>query len=143
MLTFPVDYGEGKVTASIANTGEPHIVVFVKNIDQVNVVAAGESVNSNRERFPLGVNINFVQVLGPHSISIRTYERGVYNESMACGTGATAGACVSMMLSKIGPGPVSVKTRGGMLKIEMGSDGRATMTGPATMVFEGRLDLEI
>jgi diaminopimelate epimerase len=143
MLDFSVDYGKGQAAASIVNTGEPHIVVFTEDIGSVDVVRAGEFINSNRERFPLGVNINFVQVLGEHAISVRTYERGVYNESMACGTGATACACVSVMLGRVRSGPVSVKTLGGLLKIEMTPDGSAVMTGPATRVFDGSMTVEV
>ena len=143
MLTFPLDYGKGRTIASIANTGEPHIVVFVKDIDVVDVVGAGETLNSDRGRFPKGVNINFVQVLGPHSISVRTYERGVYDESMACGTGATACVGVSLMMGKVAEGPVTVKTRGGPMKIEMSPDGHAVMIGPATKVFEGQIAVEV
>jgi diaminopimelate epimerase len=103
----------------------------------------GESVNADRMRFPKGVNLNFVEVEGLHSIRIRTYERGVYGETMACGTGATASAAVALMLGWVRPGKVSVKTRGGRLTIGMDRSGRATMTGPATRVYEGSVSVEL
>jgi len=118
-------------------------VIFTEALDLVHLVKAGERVNSDRQRFPKNVNVNYVQVEGPHGISIRTYERGVFNETLACGTGATACACVSLMLRKVDSGPVHVRTRGGLMTIELLPDGRAVMTGPAVRVFEGRLEVEV
>lgn len=143
MLEFDVLLPSGRTTASIVNTGEPHVVVFTDDIAGVDMVRTGELLNSDRDRFPLGMNINFVQVTGPGSIRIRTYERGVYNESMACGTGATACAGVSILLGKVGKGPVRVDTRGGPISIEVDGDLRAVMTGPAIRVYEGRLTVEV
>ena len=143
MLGFALPEGIGQGTASLLNTGEPHIVVFVDDIDSVDVVAAGERLNSDTKRFPKGININFVRVEGPHQISVRTYERGVYDETMACGTGATASAAAAVLREMTKPEPVTVKTRGGALTIELGKEGGATMSGPAVRVFEGTIDLEL
>lgn len=143
MLELEVHTGSGVEEGSIVDTGEPHIVIFTHALDSVDVVRAGECVNSDRRRFPDYVNINYVQVTGPDSISIRTYERGVFDETLACGTGATACAGVSLLLGKVGAGPVTVLTKGGTMKIELGPDGRAFMTGPAVRVFEGRLEVEV
>lgn len=143
MLDFRVDTHSGAEKGSVVHTGEPHIVMYTGSLDSVPLVMIGERVNRDRQRFPKSVNINYVQVTGPHSISVRTYERGVFNETLACGTGATACACVSLMLGKVEPGPVDVRTKGGMMKIELGPDGRAVMTGPAVRVFEGRLEVEV
>lgn len=143
MLDFEVELPSGTARGSIVNTGEPHIVVFSHNLAGEDMVRIGEGINSDRERFPLGMNINLAEVTGPHSISIRTYERGVYNESMACGTGATACAGVSMLLGKVEEGPLDVATRGGHLTIDVGPDLRAFMIGPAVRVFDGRLTAEV
>lgn len=143
MLDFRVDTGKGIESGSIVDTGEPHIVLFTESLGSVSLTEVGERVNADRRRFPKNVNVNYAQVTGPHGISIRTYERGVFNETLACGTGATACACVSLMLQKVEPGPVDVRTRGGMMKIDLEPDGRAFMTGPAVKVFEGRLDVEV
>ena len=128
---------------SIVNSGEPHIVVRTKNLNKLDVVGIGDSVNSCRERFPKGVNVNFVKVTGPHSINVRTYERGVYNETLACGTGAAASAAVALMLGWVRSGKVGVFTRGGRLKIELDDEGRARMTGPAEKVYEGRISVDV
>lgn len=143
MLDFRVETGSGIERGSIVDTGEPHIVLFTESLETAQLVRAGERVNADRRRFPRSVNLNYVQVTGPHEISIRTYERGVFNETLACGTGATACACVAVLSGKVLPGPVSVRTRGGIMKIELGPDGRAVMTGPAVRVFEGRLEVEV
>ncbi len=142
MLDTPFRVTDRIGTASVINTGEPHIVVFLDDIDGIDAVGVGEALNADRRRFPLGININFVQVTDGHSVSIRTYERGVYNETMACGTGATACAAASLLLGKVEGGAVTVSTRGGPLRIELLRDGRASMTGPAVKVFEGTVEAD-
>ena len=128
---------------SIVNSGEPHIVVRTKDLDMLDLDAVGDSVNANLRRFPRGVNVNFVQVTGPRSIKIRTYERGVYDETLACGTGATASAAVALLLGWVRQGKVNVFTRGGRLKIELDDEGHARMTGPAERVCEGRIVVDV
>jgi len=143
MLSFPLTMDGKRIRASIVNTGEPHIVVQVPDINSVDMMKLGEKVNRDRKRFPRYVNINCIQVTGPRDISIRTYERGVFGETLACGTGATACGSVSLLLKLTKPGVVNVCTSGGRLKIEMGKDGRAFMTGPAVRVFDGGLVVKI
>ncbi len=143
MMSIALSIGDSTVTASLINTGEPHMIIFTDDIDAVPMVNIGTHVNKDRARFPKGMNINYVQITGPHDISVRTYERGVYNESMACGTGSTACAAASLMLDKIQPGAVNVKTLGGMLVIEVDENARAVMTGPAEKAFEGKLTVEV
>jgi diaminopimelate epimerase len=128
---------------SIVNSGEPHIVIHAEDLDSIDVAAVGDSMNANKKRFPKGVSINFVQVAGLHSINVRTYERGVYGETLACGTGATACVAVALMQGWVGQGEVKVRTRGGVLKIALTKDGRALMTGPATEVYSGSISVEI
>lgn len=143
MLGVPLYRTADSVRASILNTGEPHIVVFTENLSGVDVPGLGAELNSDRSRFPLGININFVQVMGPDEISVRTYERGVYDETMACGTGATACAAASHLSGKVTGRRVNVSTRGGVLRIDLREDGRSFMTGPAEKVFEGSVEVDI
>ena len=143
MLRFPLRISLGRLTASLVNSGEPHIVVRVRDLDAVDVPAMGEEVNEDARRFPGGGSINFVEVTGHHSIRIRTYERGVYDETLACGTGATACAAVALMLGWVKPGTVMVRALGGTIKVRIDKDGRAFMTGPASCEFEGRLVAEV
>jgi diaminopimelate epimerase len=143
MLRFPLRTTLGKLNASIVNSGEPHIVVRVHDIDAVDVVSVGEDVNSDKRRFPNGVNVNFAEVVGPHDVKARTYERGVYDETLACGTGATAVATVALLLKWVKRGTVRIRPPGGTIKIDLDADGRAFMTGPAVCEFEGRVTLKM
>ena len=143
MLMFPLRTRKGRLNASIVNSGEPHIVVRVSDVDPIDVPALGNEVNSDKKRFPKGVNLNLVEVVGPHDIKVRTYERGVYDETMACGTGATACAAVALLLKWVKPGTVKVHPPGGTIHVEMERSGRAFMTGPARCEFEGSLVAEI
>jgi diaminopimelate epimerase len=143
MLEFPLTVDGRELHASILNTGEPHIVAATDDLASVNMTQMGEAVNKDHARFPKYVNINFMQITGPHEVKIRTYERGVFGETMACGTGATACGAAALMRGLVQKGPVNVFTRGGRIRIELGPDGRATMTGPACPVFEGKLVVEV
>ena len=143
MLSFSFKAKGRTYKGSVVNTGEPHIVARTKNIDSLDMKGIGDSVNKDKKRFPGGVNLNFVEVIGPHSIRVRTYERGVYNETLACGTGSTAAAAVSLLLGWVRPGTVNVFTKGGRIRIDLDSSGRAAMTGPAVPVFEGNAPVDI
>lgn len=143
MLAFSVRAGKRALNGAIVNSGEPHIVVRTDDLSGEDVRALGEAVNADKSRFPTGVNLNMLEVAGPHSIKIRTYERGVYDETLACGTGATAGAAVSLLLGWVKPGPVAVETRGGRMSIELSEDKRAFMTGPARLEFEGTVPVDL
>lgn len=127
--------------ASVLNSGEPHIVVTTDDLSAVDVVGVGTELNADRDRFPSGININFVQVDDPGAIRIRTYERGVYDETLACGTGATACAVAYLLKAERSEGVVQVRTTGGMLTIELKADGHALMSGPAKRVFRGVVDI--
>jgi diaminopimelate epimerase len=130
--------------ASVVNSGEPHVVVFTDHLESVDVVGAGVELNADKSRFPSGMNINFVQrAETPGHISVRTYERGVYDETMACGTGATACAVTQLLRSGKSEGTVHVQARGGSLVIELISEGRAFMTGPARRVFHGTAEVDL
>ncbi len=138
MLDFSFN-AQGRVfKGAIVNSGEPHIVVRTRELDALDMNGIGDSLNKNKKRFPKGVNINFLQTTGPHTIMVRTYERGVYRETLACGTGSTAAAAVSLTLGWVKPGTVNVLTRGGRIRVRVDSEGNATMTGPAVSVYEGR-----
>lgn len=143
MLSMKLKVGSKTYNGSIVNSGEPHIVVRTNDLASLDMKHIGDTANADHKRFPKGVNLNFVQVTGPQSIKIRTYERGVYGETMACGTGATASAAVALILGWVRPGQVNVQTRGGRLVIELDDTGRASMTGPATRVYEGTISVEV
>lgn len=157
-LTPPCDFRAGvtvplrggTVRGCFINTGVPHFVTFVKHLDRIDVVSVGREIRSHRRFSPKGTNVNFAQMLRPgrgrSQIRVRTYERGVESETLACGTGATATAVVAA-LSGRATAPVAVTTSGGatlLIDFDIASTGRiadVTMQGPVEKVFETRLTL--
>jgi diaminopimelate epimerase len=125
--------GEFEVYA--VNTGVPHAVILVDAIDAIDVETVAPAIR-NHATFEKGANVNFVERAGPDSIRIRTFERGVEEETLSCGTGATASAAVMNKLGLTGD-TVNVETRGGPLTIYL-KDG-VKMEGPATTVFSGKI----
>jgi diaminopimelate epimerase len=133
------------------NTGSPHFIRFVKNIQGYPVFDEGKSIRYSSEYKPGGTNVNFIELLGNNTIYVRTYERGVEDETLSCGTGVVAAAIASSF--KGYSSPVQVKTRGGNLSVDFkkstpaaqnGQSGTFTdifLAGPAKMVFEGDLEL--
>jgi diaminopimelate epimerase len=127
------------------NTGVPHAVVFVSDLEATPVVAHGHALRHHARFAPAGTNANFAQVLAPSSLAVRTYERGVEDETLACGTGVVASALIHHLLSKA-PSPISVKVRGGDtlevgFELENGHPKAVTLAGPADFVFEGTITI--
>lgn len=138
-----LDVGGRQIEGHMVNTGEPHVVVFTSNLDGEDVQEVGARIGRDLSKFPKATNVDFVQVSGPNEIRLRTYERGVFGETLACGTGATASAAVSIMLGLVRQGPVTVEVRGGQMIVEVDERMRAFMTGPAVLVFEGTLMIDL
>ncbi len=127
------------------NTGVPHAVAFVDDLEAVDVAKDGAALRYHSAFAPKGTNANFAQILGPSRISIRTYERGVEGETLACGTGVCAAAILHHLRTG-DPAPISVKVRGGdTLHVGFEKDGdrfhRVTLIGPADFVFDGTISL--
>jgi diaminopimelate epimerase len=120
-------------TVYAVNTGVPHAVVFVEDLQAVPLMEIAPRIRFDAS-FPEGANVNFVQIMDEGTLTIRTYERGVEEETWSCGTGATASAAVAHHLGKTG-NEVIVETKGGPLTIHL--DDHATMEGSAEKVFEG------
>jgi diaminopimelate epimerase len=126
------------------NTGSPHYIRFVDNIHEYPVVEEGRKIRYSEAFKPGGTNVNFVQHLSDNTIYVRTYERGVEDETLSCGTGVTAAAIAASL--KGYTSPVNIKVKGGDLSVEFKSGQSGTFTeiflvGPAKMVFEGDLEL--
>lgn len=128
------------------NTGSPHYVTYVDDIKSTNVVEIGKDVRYGPVYGPAGgTNVNFVQLLDENHISVRTYERGVEDETYSCGTGVTA--CVlSAHLREGWNGPVTVETLGGTLQVDYRNPSGTEfddvyLIGPAIKVFEGNITL--
>jgi diaminopimelate epimerase len=111
-LDIPIQLSSGAVVASSINTGVPHVVVWGAKIEDLDVAGLGREIRFHPRFEPAGTNVNFICPELPGTIAIRTYERGVEGETLACGTGAVAGALVAAC--KLGlDSPVRVRTRGG------------------------------
>ncbi|HJT80044.1 MAG TPA: diaminopimelate epimerase [Chthoniobacterales bacterium] len=129
----------------VINTGVPHVVVPVSRVDMVQVRERGAALRHHEMFVPKGTNANFLEKRGGQSISIRTYERGVEDETLACGTGVVASALVFAALENV-RGPITVLVRGGSeLSVDFERDGNrfrdVTLTGPAEFVFEGTIEV--
>lgn len=143
--TLPVNGKE--LTVHSLNSGVPHAVVFVDDLESVDVRGDGAALRHHKHFAPKGTNANFVRITGPGTISIRTYERGVEDETLACGTGTVACAILHHLLHGTAS-PIQVAVRGGdTLTIGFTPEGEGrfrdvTLTGPGDFVFEGSLELE-
>lgn len=119
--------------------GNPHAVTLVDNVDSAPVATLGPAVQAS-PRFPQGVNVGFLQVVDRSHVRLRVFERGV-GETLACGTGACAAVVSGIRLGLL-DASVAVQTHGGVLTIAWaGGDAPVFMTGPATTVFHGEIDL--
>lgn len=125
------------------DTGSPHVVNFVINLDAFKVYREGKKIRNSGLFHQTGVNVNFVEVLDHQNIYVRTYERGVENETLSCGTGVTAAAIASQMKTVVPP--VHVKTKGGDLQVEYDKNNegyeQVFLIGPAEKVFEGKINI--
>ncbi len=138
-LTYPLKVGQHVINIAALSMGNPHAVLRVNDLDSAPVDILGPAIESHA-RFPQRVNAGFMQVLTPHDIRLRVFERGS-GETLACGTGACAAAVAGIHQSWL-KSPVSVHTRGGDLMIEWaGNNQPVYMTGPAETVFEGELEI--
>ena len=95
------------------NTGVPHTVFFVGNVDTINVKDVGKQIRYHKQFHPEGTNANFAQVVDAKTLQVRSYERGVEDETLACGTGSTASALLSYHLKLTGKSPITVHTKSG------------------------------
>jgi len=135
-----------EVTVHSVNTGVPHAVVIVEDLDAVPVQEYGAAIRYHAHFAPRGTNANFIQPVNAQTIAIRTYERGVEGETLACGTGVVASALVFHELTGA-KSPVAVQVRGGdTLSVAFtGSRGvyqSVTLTGPADFVFDGEIEVQ-
>jgi diaminopimelate epimerase len=148
-LTEPSDYRAqvaldlpgGERTAAHLNTGVPHAVLTVDDADAIDVALLGRAVRFHRAFAPQGANANFVQIVDANEAIIRTYERGVEGETLACGTGCAATAATLALAGRMTE-PIRLRTRGGeVLTVNFSLEGQLvknlTLQGPVRYVAEG------
>jgi diaminopimelate epimerase len=134
---------QGTIQYSFVNTGVPHAVVPVDDLDGCDVMSLGRTLRRHSDFAPAGTNANFIARTGPQSLRVRTYERGVEAETLACGTGIVASALIAAKLGQVVP-PVAVSVAGGELTVDFrltdsGAE-NVTLLGPAVHVFQGTLE---
>jgi len=126
---------------SFTNTGSPHVVLFVDDLANCDVVGIGQQIRYSDAFAPTGTNVNFVQADADGTLFVRTYERGVENETYSCGTGVTAAALIAHRQSGT-PSPIPIRTLGGNLNVSFRPSQKSgyetiDLIGPAERVFEG------
>lgn len=134
----------------VLNTGSPHFVQFTDEpLSAYEVVKQAKQVRYNDEFATYGINVNFINLLGLHHIAIRTYERGVEDETLSCGTGVTAAAISTVLLNKLPEGThtIEVNSAGGQLKVQLTYHAATQkftniwLQGPAAFVFKGTVEI--
>ena len=125
------------------DTGSPHYVTFVDDVEAINVEQEGALIRNSPMFQADGINVNFVEERGNNQLFVRTYERGVEGETLSCGTGVTAAALVQM--SRNGHSEINVETLGGQLSVKAQPTGGAfnniELIGPAQFVFDGQFEI--
>lgn len=145
-INVPLRLEDGGHNVGFANSGVPHVVFFVDDLEATDVFDLGQQTRYHNDFKPAGTNANFIRIHSQELIEIRTYERGVENETLACGTGSIASAIVSATLGKV-KSPVSVKTASGVvLKIHFDLENdeakNVYLEGDARVIFAGELTSE-
>ena len=137
---------EYSYTHYILDTGSPHYVKIVRDVMQVDVVNEGRAIRNSKEFAEEGINVNFVETIDDDTIYVRTYERGVEDETLSCGTGVTASALISAHNDN-GFNRVEVKTAGGKLSVEFEKVSEKEfkdiwLSGPAERVYGGEINIK-
>ena len=143
LLDYNLPVGGKKYLVSHINTGVPHVVMFVENVEDLDVVGLGRAIRFHERYKPHGCNANFVKTLGNQELAIRTYERGVEDETLSCGTGAVAAALISY-LKRLVQSPVEVHSKGGEALMVHFRDKGSRFTdvfleGRARVIYDGEL----
>jgi diaminopimelate epimerase len=142
-LDYAILFNGRPLTVSSINTGVPHVVVMVDDVEDTDVVHLGRKIRYHAAFSPEGANVNFVSLLGDQTFAVRTYERGVEDETLACGTGAVA---VAMVLKKKldKTSPLKIKTKSGRylsvyIQNESKNGLRIYLEGDARLIYQGQL----
>lgn len=128
------------------DTGSPHYVLQVNDLNNINVFEEGRKIRYNERFKATGTNVNFIEIQKNNELFVRTYERGVENETYSCGTGVIASAITTAVLDNTDKYAVGIRTKGGSLKVSFqkktnGSFTDIWLAGPATYVFKGEIEM--
>ncbi len=126
------------------NTGSPHHIKFIENVNILDVKSMGEKIRYASPYFEDGTNVNFVEQINNNTFKVRTYERGVEDETLSCGTGVTAVAIASHVAKKSTEKIINLQTLGGTLEVSFDKENNnyrnIVLKGPATFVFKGKIE---
>jgi len=129
------------------NTGSPHHITLVEDVKSIPVKEIGSQIRYSDLYGKAGSNVNFVEAISDSLFAVRTYERGVEDETLSCGTGVTAAAIAMNAIGKTTSNEISLLVEGGELKVTFKKEGKnyidVFLIGPATFVFEGKIEFEI
>ena len=144
-LDLPVKLSGRNLSVNFINTGVPHAVIFSAGLDKINVSAIGRLIRFHKVFSPKGTNVDFVEVVGKDSIKVRTYERGVEDETLACGTGSTASALIFALKTGV-KNKVNVQTRSGeFLKVYFKNNfnklSDVWLEGKVNIIYKGEYDV--
>lgn len=132
-------------THSFLNTGSPHHVTFCNSVSAINVKEEGAKIRYGAPYFKTGTNVNFVEKTSNNTFKVRTYERGVEDETLACGTGVTAVAIAAHKIKKTTKNTIEIEVLGGNLEVSFKNEGKnytnVFLKGPAQFVFEGTIEI--
>ena len=134
-----ISLGKTKVTGHHVDTGVPHTIIFVPDVDKVDLVNMGPKIRYHSIFKPRGTNVDWVELINKKTIKVRTYERGVEAETLSCGTGVVASAVISFLLEKV-DSPVNIITASGdTLKVFLADKSltEILLQGPTTYIFKG------
>jgi diaminopimelate epimerase len=144
-LNMKLPMADENKTVHFINSGVPHVVIPVARIGDVDVSREGSAIRYHKMFSPNGANVNFIEKRGSDKLAVRTYERGVEDETLACGTGVVASALIFAIIENAN-GPITVFARGGD-ELQVGFEKsnnqfrNVTLTGPADFVFDGTIDV--
>lgn len=143
-----LDIDDARIPFYFINSGVPHTIIFRDEVAEMpadEVAKTGYAVRSHPAFEPAGTNVDFVEIIGPGRIRARTYERGVEEETLACGTGAVAAAIISSRFKDAGAPPIQVEMPGGTLTVDFKSGGNSFedvwLKGKIEFVYEGRITI--
>jgi len=146
-MTLPGDFRDefpaGEFTCAFVDTGSPHTIIYTDDVSRVDVDTSGRRIRNDTSLFPEGTNVNFLQITSPGTLTLRTFERGVEAETLACGTGAVAAALMSYRLGKISSRRVEITVKSGdILTVDFSEDMTDVyLAGPAKIVYKGTVKL--
>ena len=145
-LNIQLDINGKKQTVHYIDTGVPHAILHFDDVENVDIASLGSLIRYHNYFAPRGTNVDFVSINNNDSLNMRTYERGVEGETYACGTGAVASAAISYALGKVNSMPVSIKVKGGNLKVNLhynkGAFSDVFLEGDAHIIYKGELVYE-